>query len=94
MKSIEKIIEPLWDYVPDQLIGLIDDELEEREKEVIASALKEAGEQIDTEIEKLQTSKQEYGEIDDQYSWHIVDDEQSVWKKSKEIVRSLIPKDK
>lgn len=64
----------------DKMCAVVD----EYAQEAVTSALQEAGEKIDTEIEKLQTSKQEYGELDDRYSWHIVDDEQTVnreqWK--------------
>lgn len=37
---------------------------------------------VRAEIERLEKQKSEYKDDDDRYSWHIVDDEQEVWKKA------------
>ncbi|WP_424493918.1 hypothetical protein [Salinimicrobium sp. GXAS 041] len=49
MKTTEEILKPLWDYVPDQIIGMIDEQLEELIEEQksasVNAKLQEAGEQ-------------------------------------------------
>ena len=40
------------------------------------------------EIERLEIEKQLYGNDDDQYSWHIVNNEQKIWIKALAIIKT------
>lgn len=40
------------------------------------------------EIDRLEEEKKSYSNDDDQYSWHIVDDEQTVWIKALAVIKT------
>lgn len=44
--------------------------------------------QFEEKIKSLQDEKLKYREQDDQYSWHVVDNEQKVWEEAKKMAEN------
>lgn len=54
----------------------------------LAGCFEKAEQIFQQEIQKLELEKHLYGTDEDMYSWHLVDDEQKVWKKALAIIRT------
>lgn len=59
-------------------------------QEYAKQKLEEVREVIENSINDLQDDMDIYREMDDQYSWHIVEDEQIVWKQSRDLIDKTI----